>query len=163
MKKSYFIPLAVFALLTVGIWQFANAQTLDNFIYLPIIKKEIRPAVVSYQGAYASKCEDAPANEMDFPIEESDPPVVFPNDVAKLALRATLDGALNADGKVVWIFEDVPVYEFGFEVEDARQMIVSEYFGQPFQCGRQLSPGTYRVQLFANDKFLYEGTIEIAR
>ncbi len=155
MKKPLLLPLAIIAFLSIVLWQFAAAQSLDRFIYLPVIRAEFRPAVVSFQAAYASECQHAPANE-------TDPPVTFPNDVAKLALRATLDGARGTDGKVVWILEDVPVYEFGFEVENDREMIVSEFHGQPFQCGQKLRPGTYRVQLFANDEYLYEGRIIIA-
>ncbi len=156
MKKSFFAILAL-SLFSVAIWQFAAAQTFENFIYVPIVKTAFRPAVVSFQVAYASSCAHAPANE-------TDPPATFPNDVAKLALRTTLDGARGSDAKVVWIVEDVPVYEAGFEVESDREIIFSEYFGQPALCGtRQLTPGTYRVQLFANETFLYEGQIVISQ
>lgn len=154
MKKHYIIPLFIL-FVALGIRNI-TAQTFDNFQYLPIIQSKIRPAVASFQAAYASDCAHAPANE-------TDPPATFPNDVAKLALRATLDGARGAAGKVVWIVEDVPVYEFGFDVENDREMIVSEYYGQPAQCGIPLRPATYRVQLFANDTFLYEGQIVITQ
>ena len=153
MRKSSILPLVLFFLL---IGRIVFAQSVEPAVYLPMLHgSAFEPAVVSFEVAYASNCIDAPAND-------TPPPAAFPNDVAKLALRTTLDGANGNEAKVVWILEDVPVYEQGFDVEEDRVEIESVYFGQPFTCGRQLIPGTYRVQLFAADQLLFEGQVEIA-